>query len=209
MPASTGMSGFGTSVCWNAMEQNRVWLPGTTWVDQYALVHELGHNLGLMHAQGYDSNGQLAEYGDGSCPMGSGTSMPTHYSAPSSMALGWTTPQAELRDDDLPVGVWKSFMLRGLADAPVSGLRVLPASWTFGANGWTGYDQIVVSFRRATDTNMDAGLQPPYRNKVQVHSYEASQTCPHSVLLSTLDAGGVWPKPGSSLPADTQSPGLV
>lgn len=51
MPASTGMSGFGTSVCWNAMEQNRVWLPGTTWVDQYALVHELGHNLGLMHAQ--------------------------------------------------------------------------------------------------------------------------------------------------------------
>lgn len=66
----------------------------------------------------------------------------------------------------IPIGVWKSFMLRGLADAPVSGLRVLPASWTFGANGWTGYDQIVVSFRRATDTNMDAGLQPPYRNKV-------------------------------------------
>ncbi len=36
--------------------------------------------------------------------MGSGNTMPIHYNAPASMALGWTTPQAELRDDDLPVG---------------------------------------------------------------------------------------------------------
>ncbi|KXZ44945.1 hypothetical protein GPECTOR_60g722 [Gonium pectorale] len=192
--------------------------PLRTWItsDPFYLpivntIHELGHNLGLAHAQGYDAAGNLQEYGDGSCPMGFGPRL-SHYNAPNSYALGWTTPQAVLQAGDLQPGVWKPFKLRGLADSPVSSLQILPNTWS--ASGWQYQHSLWVSFRRATPNNTDAELLPMYRNKVQVHRWTPDVygcNCGPTTLLSTLDSANAttWPRPGSTAPWDTASPLLV
>ncbi|KAL6765046.1 hypothetical protein V8C86DRAFT_3128571 [Haematococcus lacustris] len=44
-------------------------------------MHEMGHNYNLDHSGAYDSAGQVADYGDGSCIMGFQTSFYAAYNA--------------------------------------------------------------------------------------------------------------------------------
>ncbi|KAJ9534015.1 hypothetical protein QJQ45_027117 [Haematococcus lacustris] len=44
-------------------------------------MHEMGHNYNLDHSGAYDTNGQVADYGDGSCIMGYQTSFYAPYNA--------------------------------------------------------------------------------------------------------------------------------
>ncbi|KXZ44944.1 hypothetical protein GPECTOR_60g721 [Gonium pectorale] len=211
MPTSVGLVSFGdTKEAFRPNNILRVWAAVLdTNVNAANMAHELGHNLGLYHAQGYDDSGALVEYADASCPMGSASQL-AHYNAPSSVALGWTTPQAVLRAADLPVGVWSTFKLRGLADSAVSSLQIFPGSWN---STWGDSDQLLVSFRRYTPTNADSGLQPQFRNKVQVHSLSPNYFGfgPSVLLAGALDddTRAVWPRPGSAAPPDAASPQLV
>ncbi|KAL6746694.1 hypothetical protein V8C86DRAFT_1464879 [Haematococcus lacustris] len=44
-------------------------------------MHEMGHNYNLDHSGAYDTDGQVADYGDGSCIMGYQTSFYAPYNA--------------------------------------------------------------------------------------------------------------------------------
>ncbi|EFJ51429.1 hypothetical protein VOLCADRAFT_87706 [Volvox carteri f. nagariensis] len=216
LPDVIGSSSWGTINCPYSPLPVRVWTGAVSGSNAQLrlLVHEMGHNLGLMHSRGYDENGVLLEYGDESCPMGF-VQVPTHYNAAQSVWLGWTVPQEVLGADNLLPGTWTTFALRGLADSHFSSLQILPGTWM--SSGWGASDKLYVSFRRQTATNTDAGLAAPFRNKVQVHMHGyGSQGCTSPVLLATLDVpandvswGSLWPRPGSTLPQDAISPLLV
>ncbi|GIL89013.1 hypothetical protein Vretifemale_16917, partial [Volvox reticuliferus] len=238
MSDSIGTNSWGTINCPLGAAFVRVWIGMVSGFSDTLrlLVHEMGHNLGLRHSRGYDDNGQLQEYGDRSCPMGA-VPVPTHYNAAQSVWLGWTTPQAVLAAEDLPMGMWTVFGIRGLADSPFSSLQILPGTWM--SKGWGFNDKLYVSFRRYSPANADAGLLEIFRNKIQIHMHsEGWDGCESPVLLVTLDAppttnaaasdgggasapvssgysggGGnsshVWPRPGSELPQDMASPLLV
>jgi len=70
---------------------------GWSWINEKSptmsglRVHELGHNLGLNHANGF-LNGNVVTYGDDTSPMGSGTCPNCKigsFSLPNLFSLGW------------------------------------------------------------------------------------------------------------------------
>ncbi|KAG2500282.1 hypothetical protein HYH03_001860 [Edaphochlamys debaryana] len=215
MPPEVEPGQYGVANCFGLAETNLdLWMPAQTsnpWL--VGIVHELGHNMGLGHSRGYDDNGIIQEYGDGSCPMGSAPAL-VMYNAAQSVALGWTVPQAVWKNTDMPVGKWLPFKLRGLGDARISSLRIDVGSWMNGASGWEWDEQVIVSFRRYTSTGIESGLRQDYRNKVQVHRFSPNafyDSCGGVLALSNLDSTNqpMWPKPGSNNPADTSSPLLA
>ncbi|HEY8562893.1 MAG TPA: hypothetical protein VIL74_21120 [Pyrinomonadaceae bacterium] len=76
-----------------------IWLNEGTVYNEYTVTHELGHNLGLMHANGlscqgndFPNNCTSVEYGDVFDAMGSGVTF--FFNNYSRSALGWLTGRA-------------------------------------------------------------------------------------------------------------------
>ncbi|KAG2500270.1 hypothetical protein HYH03_001848 [Edaphochlamys debaryana] len=215
IPQDIGGGGSGLINCYNFKTKVRAYaVSSTTDPGLKTLLHEMGHNMGLSHSRGYDDNGNIQEYGDGSCVMGS-TTRPVMFNAPQSVALGWTVPQAVWRGSDLPAGKWTPFTLRGLADSRISSLKILPGDWMNGNGDWDDNEHLFISFRRYNASGVEAGLRPDFWNKVQVHRYSLNTwfepRCGGVLSLANLDLATqpVWPKPGSTNPADTTSPLLA
>lgn len=81
---------------------NRNWLPGGADAMLASILHELSHNVGLMHSQ---RAGSANEYGDASCIMGMAPRL-TCMNAAQAWALGWATPQLRLTSQSMPFGAW-------------------------------------------------------------------------------------------------------
>jgi hypothetical protein len=80
-------AGVGTVGCSGSCN---VWLPGGNLDDVY--IHELGHNLGLLHAATDVNDDSVIEYeyGDASCVMGSHY-YSGHFNSPHTAQMGWLT----------------------------------------------------------------------------------------------------------------------
>ncbi|GIM13042.1 hypothetical protein Vretimale_16272, partial [Volvox reticuliferus] len=212
LPPSFGeLWSFGTIMCPLAGTNDipRVWTAARDQTELLrTLLHELGHNLGLFHSQGYDANGVIQEYGDPGCPMGPRTL--AHYNAPHSVWLGWTKPQEVLQAADLTVGSWSSFRVMGLANAATSSLQFHPGTWMPYGSAWDKNDLLYVSFRHYTTATVDSGLPDGCRNKVQIHRQPLDPGgCGAPILITQLDERGSWPKRNSQNASDLISPLLV
>ncbi|MCB1121790.1 MAG: hypothetical protein KJT03_09595, partial [Verrucomicrobiae bacterium] len=83
--------------------KSRLWLNGVVGID--TIVHELGHNFGLLHANFWnytytndestnpvDPTGESIEYGDNLDVMGSAAPLHGHFNMASKQFLGWMKP---------------------------------------------------------------------------------------------------------------------
>ena len=77
---------------------DRLWIYGT--LDTITLVHELGHTLGLDHANAW-AGGRTREYGDGFSTMGHG---PGDWDAHAKWQLGWGVRVADAHDGVFELG---------------------------------------------------------------------------------------------------------
>lgn len=96
--------GMGWVGC-SKMASCKVWIAGELADRPMAYFHELGHNLGLGHA-----NTHGIEYGDSSDAMGL-CCTERCFNAPHLEQLGWALPAAELSTAAMPPNTWQSISL--------------------------------------------------------------------------------------------------
>ena len=153
------------------------------WIINYAdhmklstYFHELGHNLGLMHA-----NKDGIEYGDGSCAMGmSGEG--TCFNAPHSWVLGWSAPSVEYDMSNAPYGGWVSNKLYNR-----NFIRIVP-NW--GNLESTGTERsIFVSFR--TSQGYDMMMNDVYSHKLLIHDGKGEPGLPEISPTNLLSIGEI------------------
>lgn len=139
------------------------------------LMHELGHNNGLMH-----SNLPAVEYGDSSCTMG--VSPQVCFNAAQSWRLGWHTPQATLYVSALSTALTQSlspltYIIKCQQTNQNSILLIMDSSIAY-----------TISYR-CSQGKYERNLGN-YNNKVSIHSTstDASQPSP-TTLLAVLSKG--------------------
>lgn len=98
-------AGMGWVGCKDSPGKCKVWIMGEAADQAMTYVHELGHNLGLNHA-----NTPATIYGDGSDAMGFCCSVRC-FNAANLDALGWAQPTIQLDVASLPQNQWLSFQL--------------------------------------------------------------------------------------------------
>ncbi|MDP6652226.1 MAG: PKD domain-containing protein, partial [Gammaproteobacteria bacterium] len=118
----------------------RQWLQNTS---AGTILHEIGHNLGLGHANYWDTDGLSVigagvgeEYGDIFDRMGSGPFPEGHFNPQSKIRLNWLTP-VEWRD--VTIDGSGTYRLYRFDDADSSGIRALRVSRGAGDHYWLGY----------------------------------------------------------------------
>jgi len=152
---------------------------------QSVLVHEVGHNLGLIHS-GKDNTGNFAEYEDTSGLMGysyrDSDNPRMCFNAAKLWQLGWF-PARML--EILPSETVNSFTLSDMTQT--SGLLLVKLR----VNGSTDY---FLSFNRATGFNSGTLM-----SKNQVHIVQTDQgggvTASNSLFRKQLGAGDTWLSP--------------
>jgi Gametolysin peptidase M11 len=158
---------------------DRLWIYGT--LDTITLVHELGHTLGLEHANAW-GRGRAREYGDPFSTMGHG---PGDWDAHAKWQLGWPVRVVPARDGDVELGPLE----RGSAVAQALVVR------TAGNEFWVDHRERV---------GHDGWLPKRDADGVQVRA-EPSSTEPTvpvrypgvNVLLGTVRVGRSFTQPGA------------
>jgi hypothetical protein len=117
----------------------KVWIIGQMANQPLTIMHELGHNLGLNHA-----NTPAVEYGDSSDAMGLCCEVRC-FSAAQTDWLGWSTPSTDLALSALPANQWKAVDLPAPSVSAPSYLKIV-------AGGETVYAQLRMK------TDFDRGL---------------------------------------------------
>jgi hypothetical protein len=131
-------------------------------------LHEIGHNMNLMHA-----GSSTWSYGDCSCIMGCANTQMTCYSAPNARLLGYIMPIADLSDVNMPPNLWVSYTLPIFSTSNVNHLTI---------RSMTGADQdqtIFLSARSSTanSNGADSGL--------------SSSTLDHQLLIEATLRGSL------------------
>ncbi len=137
---------FGPVPGWNWAGLGWVGAQGV-WLRSYFTVgvagHELGHNLGLNHANFWDTqgrsvigNGSSVEYGDVYDTMGSGDAGPAHFNARNKSYLNWL-PASGVQT----VTNSGTFRIEAQDNPSASGLRALKIARNSQTNFWVEFRQ--------------------------------------------------------------------
>ncbi|PNH09771.1 Autolysin [Tetrabaena socialis] len=159
------------------------------------LFHELGHNIGLHHANRWN-NGVNEEYGDFTDPMGMGDPVNDPYqnksmvclSAPQAYKAGWVTPAFNFSvvggsfSPGVPTVIAVPSMHltdRSFAYVNISYLSDFLPSWPSAAGGVPRSNQLFISYRvKQPMLGYDSGLADELSRKVYLHSYNATYRVP-------------------------------
>lgn len=158
-PDSCGFAGVGTV----GGNPSKTWIVSCDWLTAY--VHEIGHNLTMLH-----SGAATGEYADGSCFMGNPFNTPK-LNAPHRIQMGW----ADSTQVRTLSGTGGSFTLESLGSS--TGLQVIKVP--------NGGNDTYISFR--TPTGTDANLRTEYRNRLSIHTWSGG---PNATFLKSLVAPG-------------------
>eukprot|EP00798_Chlamydomonas_sp_ICE-L_P024727 gene24726-10363_t len=99
-------------------------------------------------------SGQVIEYGDASCAMGS-----TY-----DRGAGWALPIATLTKANLTAGAWRDYNIPSTRQTDRNFVRVFP-DWDTPSLGWVGKQFPGYYFSYRTRDNYDAGLRTSYTNR--------------------------------------------
>lgn len=132
------------------------WFNGEYGLQPSVLLHEIGHNLGLMH-----SSTPSDEYGDGSCAMGRCCSQRC-FNSPQAWVLGITEPLSTLNGTTMVPGISYSYRLPGHLSATRNFVKI-NVDWLAPA---TSYH---ISYRN--NISFDSNLVATYMHKVLVHEF--------------------------------------
>ena len=158
-PDNCGFAGVGTV----GGNPSKTWIVSCDWLTAY--VHEIGHNLTMLHA-----GAAAGEYADGSCFMGNPFSTPK-LNAPHRLQMGW----ADSTQVKSLSGTGGTFTLESLGGS--TGLQVIKVP--------NAGNDTYISFR--TPTGTDANLRTEYRNRLSIHSWSGG---PNATFLKALVAPG-------------------
>ncbi|KAL4419547.1 hypothetical protein ABPG77_006878 [Micractinium sp. CCAP 211/92] len=153
--------------------------------DAHPLLHELGHNLFLEHANTYGPNHSIDSYADLSCIMGQCCAARC-MNAPHAWQLGWIAPQ-QLDGNTLPVGQARTASFASQTRTAASGVRINTTSWAGNAS-----DPLYLSLR--LPEGGDSQLDSQYHYAVSIHSSASTGSFDPQLtfLLATLPAGASW-----------------
>ncbi|PSC71071.1 hypothetical protein C2E20_5453 [Micractinium conductrix] len=159
-PGACSIVGMGMVGCGDSC---RSWIGAGFWTQPNAMVHELGHNLFLGHAGGYDKGGAYDEYQDDSGMMGycCQDRCPNTVHA---WQLGWLKVR-QLDATTLRAGRTVSLTLPSQSRSSLAGLRVL-TSWAAGT------DPLFVGYR--TRTGGDVASPGDVVGRVHIYSSPAT-----------------------------------
>jgi len=132
----------------------RVWINGIAADSMDTYFHELGHNIGLLHA-----NSISAEYGDASCAMGY-CCWSRCYNAPHNEQLGWASPLFTL-DTTQKRQTRRTYMyvLPAARSKEKTYLRIhTPSQW------------IYVEYRKRVTSSIDSGLPRDVSDAVNIYT---------------------------------------
>eukprot|EP00198_Chlamydomonas_reinhardtii_P003877 XP_001693213.1 predicted protein [Chlamydomonas reinhardtii] len=168
------------------------WISGSSSKDLSIYFHEMGHNMGLAHANW--ANTPDDPYGDFTCAMGSGV---TCYNAANTWRLGWldTLPGAALNSSNFATGRWSTWSLprQSAGTSPQSIIRIMPdwapPAWrqnaTPGASAVPAY-YVSLRARQAPFENW-FGTDLTNPGRVLVHTSNLTQSS-NSYQTTTLQA---------------------
>jgi hypothetical protein len=143
-------------------------------------VHELGHNLGMQHANTPPNN----EYGDLSCVMGgTASSGLRHFNSPHKFQMGWIEPTS--------IGASGSYDLNALERQPDS--RSTPQTVLKLRDSIAGQD-LYISYR-SPEGDFSGDLSVPFTTSV--HSYAGGFQ--KTFLLATLNDGQSFTQNGINI----------
>jgi hypothetical protein len=171
---------------------------GASWIDTgffseagvsylyVALAHELGHQLNMQHAQAYQSDGSLVEYGDNSCPMGDEDYVVVNFNVPHLIEEGWM-PLSHI-NQVTQSGAYQVALAENQT-ADFQALQVAP----LGHRGTTLY----VSYRQPI--GLDSNLLPSFTGGVTIHFWNGANNKSQLAWGGTLNDGQTYTYPGGGL----------
>jgi hypothetical protein len=149
------------------------------------IVHEMGHTLSLLHAQGKNW-----EYGDCSCIMGCADSVGTCFGATNARQLGWATSIADLDDVSMPSNLWIPYVIPIFTTSSVNHLTI--RSFSGGNDGST---KLILAARSKTAgiNGADSQINNDMDKKliVQATKKESDYDNWQSILLGVLGINDV------------------
>eukprot|EP00198_Chlamydomonas_reinhardtii_P003372 XP_001692708.1 predicted protein [Chlamydomonas reinhardtii] len=163
-------------------------------VDMQVLFQELGHNIGLQHANRW-IDGVNQEYEDFTDPMGTGWVQNDDYQNKTMICLGaaeaykagWVLPAASFNlTEDLVPGYPVTLILPSMHATDTNFLYInvtsLPAykpSWPANAQPLNRTNQLFVSYRvRQPAPGFDSGLTTDMSKKIYIHNFNATLRSP-------------------------------
>ncbi len=157
-------------------------------------AHEIGHNLGLLHASlDLDNNGAVdppgnpdPEYGDWSCLMGIGGVGARFFNAVHSYQQNWVPPEKVISGTG-----GGSFTIASVEtdDASTANPYIVKVPRPAG-------NSYFISYREQLG-NYSSGLRAEYRQRVTIH--HGGNTSGYSYLVKILNVGESWTDPVANL----------
>jgi uncharacterized protein (TIGR03437 family) len=154
--------------------------PGELQATNVVLNHELGHGMGMNHAQGVEVDGSVVEYGDNSCTMGDEAYHTVNFNVPHMIEEGFiplTNIQQITQSGTYTVTYAET------QTSAYQALQILPPGAT---------TPIYISYRQSQPGGADAGLSSGFTQGVTIHSWAGGNSKPQ--LLTTAWGGSLQDK---------------